>query len=185
MGVILLGYRGSGKTSVGRRLAAALATEFVDIDEAIVRAAGKSIRDIFMEEGESGFRDRETLAINDALRRGAGVISPRVISPRIISLGGGAVLREENRRLIIGSDYRRIYLRCDPQTLFQRIHADPATAASRPALTTLGGGIEEIRTLLDSRELLYREVATDEIDVTDLSVEEVVLRIERMGTGDE
>ncbi|MGC4030709.1 MAG: shikimate kinase [Tepidisphaeraceae bacterium] len=68
----------------------------------------------------------------------------------------------------------KIYLHADAQTLHDRIHADPNTVASRPALTHLGGGVEEIAGLLEKRLPLYREVATVELDVSRLSVDEVV-----------
>ena len=159
--MILLGYRGSGKTTIGRRLAEKIQMPFVDTDELIVGMAGQSIREIFEERGEPYFRDLESLAVQDACERSA-----------IIALGGGAVLREENRRRLMASSHRRTFLRCEAQALHDRIHADPRTAASRPSLTHLGGGIEEIRSLLAIREPLYREVMTEELDVSEMSIEQ-------------
>ena len=102
MGIVLVGYRGSGKTTVGRKLALALNLEFVDLDERITTAAGKTIREIFAEEGESGFRDRETRALVDVLGESAD---------RAISLGGGVIERAENREKISASGHRVFYLR--------------------------------------------------------------------------
>jgi shikimate kinase len=170
MGVVLLGYRGSGKSSVGRKLADSLWGSFVDSDELIAKAAGRSIREIFEQDGEERFRDLESEAIGQALRGGADVVA----------LGGGAVLREANRALLKSTPHKRIHLRCDPAVLHRRIHADPATSANRPALTALGGGLEEIVSLLATREPLYREVMTHELDVTDLGIDEAVVRITRM-----
>jgi shikimate kinase len=167
--MILLGYRGSGKTSIGRRLAEMTHLPFVDTDDLIVAMAGQSIREIFEREGEAHFRDLESLAVKDACGRSA-----------IIALGGGAVLREENRQCLIAAPGRRVYLRCDPQALHDRIHADPRTAHSRPSLTHLGGGIEEIRTLLGIREPLYLAVMTDELDVTHLSVDSAAKQLEAL-----
>jgi shikimate kinase len=82
------------------------------------------------------------------------------------------VLRKENRKNLLASSHHRIYLRCDAQTLHDRIHSDPLTVHTRPSLTHLGGGIEEIRSLLAIREPLYRVVMTTELDVTHLSVDE-------------
>ncbi len=170
MGVVLLGYRGSGKTTVGRKLADRLWCEFVDTDEEVVRRAKKSIKDIFAQDGEAAFRDLESAVLADVLKRGSDVIS----------CGGGIVLREANRAAMLASSHSRVYLRCEPEALHQRIHADPATAQSRPALTALGGGIDEIRSLLEQREPLYREVMTAELEVTNLDVDEVVVRITKL-----
>lgn len=170
MGVVLLGYRGSGKTSVGRALADRLWTTFVDTDEQVVKSAGKSIREIFESVGEVGFRELETRALRDAL-------SSR---HEVIAIGGGAVLREENRALLKADRRKRVYLRCEPAELLRRIQADPKTASDRPALTPLGGGIEEITRLLGAREPLYREVMTAELDVTRLSPDEVVVYVTRL-----
>lgn len=170
MSVILLGYRGSGKTSVGRKLADRLWQKFVDTDEMIIKSAGKTIKEIFEQSGEQTFRDLET----DALKQAC------LLKDHVIALGGGAILREENRKLIKESGLKRIYLRCDPAELYKRIHSDPLTAANRPSLTNLGGGIDEIRSLLVKREPLYREVMTAELDVTNLSIDETMVYITRL-----
>lgn len=170
MSSILIGYRGCGKTTLGRKLADRLWQSFVDTDEMIVKAAGKSIREIFDQHGEEYFRNLETQAVEKALS----------LSDHIISLGGGAVLREGNRRLIKASGLKCIYLRCEPQVLVQRIHSDPRTAANRPSLTPLGGGLEEVQQLLAEREPLYREVMTAELDVTNLSIDEAMVYVTRL-----
>ena len=85
--IILTGPMGSGKTSVGRLLSAKLGYRFLDLDALIVKQAGKSINQIFADEGEAAFRDRETAAL--ASLKGEDEL--------ILSTGGGAVLREENR----------------------------------------------------------------------------------------
>jgi shikimate kinase len=170
MGVVLLGYRGSGKTTVGLKLADRLWCEFVDTDQEIVRRAGKSIKDIFAQDGEALFRDLESQVLADVLKRESDVIS----------CGGGVVLRESNRELLRNSQHSRVYLRCEPEVLHKRIESDPTTAATRPALTSLGGGIEEIRTLMQQREPLYREVMTTELEVTNLDIDEVVVRVTKL-----
>lgn len=170
MGIVLIGYRGSGKTTVGRRLAEALNLEFVDLDERITASAGTTIRQIFAEEGERGFRERESRALVEVLRE---------MPDRVVSLGGGAVERAENREKISASGHRVIYLRCTPDELFRRISGDPQTAQTRPNLTTLAGGREEIAELLARREPWYRQLANAQIDVTALSVDEVVAELMR------
>jgi shikimate kinase len=165
MSVILIGYRGSGKTTVGKKLADRLWQTFVDTDELIVKMANKTIKDIFEADGEQRFRDLESEAVQQACK----------LDDHVISLGGGAVLRAENRGLLKHSHHKRIYLRCDPRTLHQRIVNDPQTAANRPSLTALGGSVDEVAQLLAQREPLYREVMTAELDVTLLSPDEAMV----------
>ena len=171
MSVILLGYRGSGKTTVGRKLADRFWQKFVDTDDLVVAAAGgKSIREIFEQQGEDHFRELEIRAVREACGR----------ADHVIALGGGAVLREENRSLLKSLELSRIYMKCDPAVLVQRIQADANTATNRPPLTNLGGGIEEVNKLLSIREPLYREVMTRELDVTNLSVDEAVVYLAKL-----
>ncbi len=143
MNLFLIGYRGSGKTSVAAALAERLSWPWIDADAELERRAGLSIKRIFAAEGEAGFRDRESAVIADlaALER------------HIIALGGGAVLREANRRAIAGRG-RVVWLRAAPETLLARIAADPTTAERRPNLTAQGG-LAEIRDLLAQRSPLY------------------------------
>lgn len=170
MSILLIGYRGSGKTTIGKKLADRLWQPFVDTDDLIVRSSGKSIREIFAESGEESFRDLETAALQQAL----------ALKDHIISLGGGAVIREQNRQLIQNSGHKAIYLRCEPAALHQRIASDPNTAANRPALSPSGGNLDEIRTILSIREPWYRQVMTAELEVTHLSADEAVVYIVRL-----
>jgi shikimate kinase len=96
------------------------------------------------------------------------------------------VLAEENRSAITNSGHVIIYLRAEADELHRRITSDPATAAQRPGLTRLGGSVEEVRTLLQQREPIYRELKHIELDVNSLPVAELVSqlrdRLERHGT---
>jgi shikimate kinase len=171
MAIVLVGYRGSGKTTVGRKLAERLGVAFVDLDERVSATAGKTIREIFADEGESGFRAHESKVLAALLAEsGHGVLS----------LGGGAIERAENRHKIRESGRRVIYLRCEGEELLRRISADPRTGQTRPNLTHLGGGRDEIAAMLARREPWYREVAHGEIDVTTLAIDEVVARLVEM-----
>jgi shikimate kinase len=170
MNVLLIGYRGSGKTTIGRRLADRLWWNFVDLDERLVARAGKSIRRIFEEDGEAAFRDLESALLQEAL----------AADETVFATGGGVVVREENRRLIRQSGAKVIYLRCEPAELHRRIQADTATAEMRPALTALGGSEAEVAQKLAEREPLYREVMTAELDVTHLTIDEAIPRLARM-----
>jgi shikimate kinase len=170
MSALLIGYRGSGKTTIGKKLADRLWQPFVDVDELIVKEAGKSIKDIFEQEGESSFRDLEEKAVQQAI----------AMPEHVVALGGGSVLREANRSAIKASGRKVIYLKCTPAELHKRISSDPETAAMRPSLTHLGGSVQEIEKLLAEREPLYRQVMTSELDVTRLTPEEAVVYIARL-----
>ena len=170
MSVVLLGYRGSGKTTLGHKLADRLWIKFVDTDDLVVAAARKTIREIFESDGEQQFRDLEVQAVRDACGR----------EDQVIALGGGALLRDENRALLKSLTYSRIYLQCEPAELMKRIESDPATAANRPHLTSLAGSLQEIESMLKIREPLYREVMTAELDVTNLNLDEAMKYVARM-----
>jgi len=170
MSTFLIGYRGSGKTTIGRRLADQLWQPFIDIDDQIVKIAGKTIKDIFEQDGEAAFRDLEEQAVKEAV----------ATAEHVIALGGGSVLREANRNAIKNSGQKVIYLKSSSAELHKRISADPQTAAMRPSLTHLGGSIDEIEKLLAEREHLYRQIMTAELDVTRLTPEEAVVYIVRL-----
>lgn len=167
MSIILIGYRGSGKTTLGGQLAEKLGWPFVDLDRRIVEKAGMSIREIFTRHGETGFRKMETQHLLDVVQ----------LQSHVISLGGGAVLAEENRRAINSSKHHVVYLKATPEELHRRIVADPATAAQRPGLTHLGGSVDEVRTLLSKRESLYQELKTIELDVNSLPTDALVVQL--------
>jgi shikimate kinase len=166
MNIFLTGYRGSGKTTVGRALADALGRPFVDVDDRIVDRAGKTIRTIFAEGGEPKFREIESAVIREI----AG------LDNHVIGLGGGALGRAENRAVVQSAGHHVIFLRCEPAELHRRIAGDALTVDNRPNLTKLGG-LEEITALLAAREPIYRSVGTLEVDVTNRSPAETVARI--------
>lgn len=170
MSTVLIGYRGSGKTTIGQKLADHLWQKFVDTDQMVQARAGKSIKEIFEQEGEPRFRELEA----EAIREAAG------LQEHVIALGGGAPLREENRRVIKAAGHRVIYLKCEPQELAKRIAADPETAALRPHLTSLGGGVEEITAVLAEREPIYRAMMDAELEVTYLEPAEAMVYIVRL-----
>lgn len=166
MNILLVGYRGSGKTSVGRRLAQQLWKTFADVDrETCRRFDDASIAEIWRTHGEPAWREAEAAVTADLIGR----------ANQVIALGGGTVMIPAVRQAIEAADNcRTIYLRCDPQELHRRVRGDAQTAATRPNLTGHGGGIEEIRAVLAEREPVYRELADDEFDVTRTGVEETV-----------
>lgn len=169
MSIVLIGYRGSGKTTIGRRLADRLWWPFVDTDDLVAKKAGKSIADIFEQHGEKRFRDLEAEAVKEVAK----------LQEHVIALGGGAVLRPENVDVLRKAEHKLVYLKCDPAELYKRIQADPNSASNRPNLTA-AGGLEEITNLLAQREPLYRAAMTAELDVTNQSASDAVVYITRL-----
>jgi shikimate kinase len=159
----LIGYRGSGKSSVGATVAARLGWPFLDADTTLEADAGRSIRDIFATEGEGGFRDRESATVR---KLSAG-------KPAVIATGGGVILRAENCELLRASGFV-VWLKAPAELLWDRISIDPTTAARRPNLA--GGGLDEVRALLAVREPLYAATAHAVVDAT-RSPEEVACDI--------
>ena len=146
--IALIGYRGSGKTAVAQLVALRLGWDWVDADVEIELKAAKSIAAIFADAGEAEFRNLESKALAELIQR----------DQCVVALGGGVVLREENRKRLrdaAGSGRCKIvWLKATPETLWERIQADPTTAARRPNLTA-AGGVEEVRRLLAEREPWY------------------------------
>jgi len=163
--LILIGYRGTGKTTVGRLLAEKLDWAFVDADDEVQRRAGKTIAQIFADQGESAFRDVEEQGVMDLVQR----------SEHIVSLGGGAILRENNRRAICAAG-SAIWLTASPETIHARLQSDSATAERRPNLTQQGG-LAEIRKLLAQRDPHYRACASFAVGTDTQSAEEIAASI--------
>ncbi len=163
--IYLTGYRGTGKTSVAVLVAKQMARPLVDLDLVVEANSGKSIREIFDQGGESMFRRLETEALESVAQ----------MPPAIISLGGGAVLSEENRERIrqTGSC---VWLDADAETIAGRLKGDASTADRRPALTDLSE-IEEISGLLKQRRTLYDQVSDLRIDTAEKTVQEVASEI--------
>lgn len=144
--IFLVGYRGTGKSTVGRLVAARLGWAFADADEHLELAAGRSVSEIFAAEGEPAFRDRESAVLADLCLR----------DRTVIATGGGVVLRPANRDRLAGGFV--VWLTAPPEAIWRRLEADPHTAGRRPNLTT-AGGIQEVTAVLAAREPLYRSAA--------------------------
>jgi len=152
--LVLIGYRGSGKTTVGRGAADRLGFSLVDTDALIVSQAGMPIATVFEHEGESGFREREARVVR-AVMEGEG---------QVISMGGGVVLRDDNVACMRARGFV-VWLAAPIELLWRRIQADAATAANRPALPSLPG-IEEVQAVLAARTARYRAAAHVEVDAS-------------------
>lgn len=160
--LFLIGYRGTGKTTVARLLAPRLGWDWLDADQTLEERHGRTIRQIFAEEGEASFRDKEAAVLEEVCTR------ERIV----VATGGGVILREDNRfRLKRGYV---VWLRADAETLWQRLQQDAATAQRRPNLAQ--GGLEEIAQLLSRRAPLYAKCADLVVDA-DRSPEEVAANI--------
>ena len=145
-GIALIGYRGTGKSTVGQIVAERLAVPFRDVDVDLERRFG-SIRSIFEEQGEPAFRDYEEQVLGVLTRLPKGVLST----------GGGAILREANRRRL--RRFGRVFwLTADPDKLAARLELDSNGVSDRPSLTA-AGTLGEIAAVLEARSPLYEETA--------------------------
>ena len=165
-GLALIGYRGTGKSTVGRMLADHLNRPFLDADLEIESRAGRSISSIFTECGEPGFRDWEERTLVDL----AGAFPDA-----ILATGGGAILRPSNRALLARFGLV-VWLRAEPAELARRIEADQASAASRPALTA-AGTVAEIAQVCNARQALYAAAADAAVDTQGKTPAEVAEQI--------
>jgi len=160
---IFIGYRGTGKTTVARKLAERLRIVMFDSDAEIERLTGKSIAEIFAQEGEPAFRAREEAAIAEILARPA---------PWVLATGGGAILRSSTRERLRQAG-RVVWLTATPETILHRITNDAASKTMRPNLTALPLQ-EEIIAVLEHRTPLYAETAHATIDTDSRTVEKIV-----------
>jgi shikimate kinase len=163
--VFIIGMMGAGKSTVGRLLARRLRRRFVDSDREIELRCGVRIATIFEIEGEEGFRTREVQAI-EQLTAEQGIV---------LATGGGAVLREENRRRLAEGG-TVIYLHAKPEDLFERVRHDK----SRPLLDT-ADPLARLRELYVQRDPLYRSIADLIVDTGTQSVQALTHKlIERL-----
>lgn len=156
--ISLIGLPGSGKSTVGRQLARRLQVDFLDSDTVIEARIGGSIRQFFEREGEERFRDLEAQVIEELTRSPAA----------ILSTGGGAVLRAENREHLRART-QAVYLKSTPEELYRRVRHD----RNRPLLQG-GDPMKRLRDLHAVRDPLYREVAAFTIETGRPSVATMV-----------
>jgi shikimate kinase len=161
-GLALVGYRGTGKSTVGRLLADRLGREFVDADSEVEARAGRPVRLIFAEDGEAAFREWESRILLDLTSRLVG---------GIVATGGGAILLEANRRAL--RDFGFVaWLSADPETLTTRLRASSRGVEDRPSLTG-AGTLAEIADVLEARSTLYRAAAHAVVETAGRTPEEV------------
>lgn len=167
--VVLVGMMGTGKTTVGRLLATRLDRRLVDSDELIEARAGRTVREIWLTDGEPVFRVLETAALRDALDEP---------EPLVIAAAGGVVLSAENRAALLDADAVVVWMRAAPGVLVGRV----GQAEHRPLLDD--DPAATLRRMQHEREALYREVADVAVDTDAMSPADVVERIaEHIGEG--
>ncbi|MCK4493659.1 MAG: shikimate kinase AroK [Methylococcales bacterium] len=156
--IYLIGLMGAGKTTIGRQLATALKVPFYDSDKAIEESTGVDIPTIFEYEGEKGFRQREQTMLGRLIE----------IDGIVLATGGGAILREKNRKLLKKNGFV-VYLECSVEHILKRTRRD----SKRPLLQT-DNPKESIESLFEQREALYLECADFKIDTGTLQTKLVV-----------
>ena len=154
MAKVLLGFMGSGKTTIARKLD----SDFVDMDALLEERLGMPIARFFEEKGEAAFRQLEEEILADLLK-----------TDKVISTGGGIVISPRNRALL-KQNPDNIYLKADFETLYQRISADKDN--QRPLF--LKNSKEGLAAILNERQAWYEEVASQIVDVSRLSPEEII-----------
>ena len=154
MAKVLLGFMGSGKTTIARKLD----SDFVDMDALLEDRLGMPIARFFEEKGEAAFRQLEEEVLADLLK-----------TDKVISTGGGIVISSRNRALL-KQNPDNIYLKADFETLYQRISADKDN--QRPLF--LNNSKEDLAAIFKERQAWYEEVASKVIDVSKLSPEEII-----------
>lgn len=162
MVITLIGYRGTGKSTVGKELAQRLSWDFVDTDQEIERRAGKTIASIFSEDGEPSFRALEREELSRQLSR----------DRLIISAGGGAILDQSSRQKMAAAG-PVVWLQASVEVIVERLRSDQSTAANRPALTQ-EGIYAEIATVLGRREQYYSEAASIILNTDGSSIANIV-----------
>jgi Shikimate kinase len=157
--IILIGFMGSGKTSVGKALAKQMSYQFCDMDQQLERRAGDSINQIFAIHGEEYFRNMETNMLSE--------MSDATLHT-VISTGGGLPLREQNRNLLKGMGYV-IYLKASVKTTVDRLSGD----TTRPLLK--GEELEhKVKRMLEIRGPIYEKAAHKIIATDDRRIDDIV-----------
>ncbi len=164
--ILLMGFMGSGKTTVGRLLAARIGWQLADLDSAVEKRCGQTVPRIFADFGEQHFRNEESAALRGLAER----------TQVVIALGGGATERPVNQALLRQlSRTSLIYLQAPFAELQERCSRQAAEpyATSRPLLTDIVAAQKRF----ELRQPVYRELASLEVDTTDLTPQQVVERI--------
>ncbi len=161
MNIYLIGYRCTGKTSVGKALADKLEWQFIDADSYLVEKYGMTVAEIVSEGGWDSFRNKESDVVK--------ILSE--LDMHVIATGGGVILRKENVKKLKESG-KLIWLKATKENIKKRMLADMATEDQRPSLTSLELDKEIEETLLD-RNPLYKDAMAFYVDTDDVNIDEV------------
>lgn len=161
--IVLIGFMGCGKSTVGRSLHQRLGYELTDMDHQIEQAMGKKISEIFKEEGEKAFRDFETLQLVE--------IAKDTDRRHIVSTGGGVIVRKDNRALLRQLGYV-VWLDAPFETILERTSRNQ----DRPLLNQ-GNAAAKVASLLTEREPWYRDTAHLKVDTAGLDSDEIATGI--------
>ena len=161
MNIVLIGYRCSGKTTVGKALASMLNMQFIDTDQAVEKSSGRSIDQIVMRSGWAQFRALEKEVICRAAAR----------DNLVIATGGGVVLEKENM-VQLGKNGFTVWLKVSPEVIKERMAQDELQGIRRPPLKG-ENPVDEISRVLAERERLYEEAADLIVDTTSSDIERV------------
>jgi len=156
--VALIGFMGSGKSTVGKILSKRLGYSYKDTDKLIEKRTGKTIPKIFEDDGEDRFRQIESAILDEVLGQ----------NETVASCGGGVVRLERNRAMLKERSFV-VYLKTDPKEVFLRV----GRSGHKRPLLNVDDPEAEINRLLKEREPLYKEVADTVVDTTGKSLEEV------------
>jgi len=165
MNIVLIGFRGTGKSTVGKLLANRLERDFIDSDKYIEDSTGKTIKHIFEGDGEEGFRKIEADVIAKLSR----------MDNKIIAVGGGAILRKDNVKNLKNKGFL-VLLEATPEIIHNRITQDEKTTQQRPSLTDKTP-LDEIKHLLRQRESPYKSAADYTINTSYVACEDIVNEI--------
>lgn len=167
--IILIGYMGSGKTTVGKKLVKLMGYTFLDTDELIEQQQGRTISEIFAADGEEAFREMETKLLEQMLEEKKEQL--------VISTGGGMPLREENRTLLAGLG-AVFYLKLEPETVYSRIKDD----TKRPLLQC-DNPLARIKEMLAVRGPIYESATQNIIQVDGMKQNEIAELIQKKFVG--
>lgn len=162
MNIVLIGYRGVGKSVVGRDLAERLGWLFLDTDALIEERTGQTIREIFSDHAEEGFRDWESWIVSES----------SCLDRHVISTGGGAVLSPANVAAL-KLNGRLVWLTAPPEVLWERIAGDLRRQDTRPARDPAAER-QQVRQALEERNPVYARVADVTVSTENRSVESIV-----------
>ena len=161
--IVLIGFMGSGKSSIARELSGALGYPMIDTDALIVERAGKPIRDIFAQEGEDAFREMESTVLRE--------LEESLPPHHIIATGGGIIGRGANREILRRMGFV-VWLVVSAEEIIKRTE----NSRERPLLNN-DNQMETIDRLLDERRELYRATAHQEIETDELTFPEITTGI--------